>query len=149
MPVMHPRAPSSATRSWPTKVATLLFSGSLASLAILHAGSSACSPATPQPAPPTVVEVTKVEPPAAPPPAAPPPAAPPPAAPALNPPPPNPPPASPPPASPPPVSPKPAIKKAVEDPLPRRYLGGSKSAAVFEPDLAPQTQNNAEPQGAR
>ncbi len=139
MSVMHARASSTATRSWPTKVATLLFSGGLASLAILYAGSPACgpatplAPATPKPATPAVVEATKAEPLApAPPPTATNPSATNPSA--LN---------------PPPPSPPPATEKPAEDPPPRRYLGGSKSAAVFEPDLAPQTQNNAEPRGAR
>lgn len=136
---MHPRASSTATRSWPTKIATLLFSGGLASLAILYAGSPACgpatplAPATPQPATPAVVEATKAEPlpPALPTtmnPTAPNPTAP------------NP---------PPPATAPPATEKPAKAPPPPRYLGGSKSAAIFEPDLAPQTQNSAEPRGVR
>ena len=141
IPVMHPNAPPAPTQSWPTKAATLLFSGSLASLAVLHAGSPACSPASPsapassQPVAP-VVSAPEVLP-LAPKPAAPIPPQPSPMGantPALN-------------------VPAPREVAASEEPAenapPRRYIGGSKSAAVFEPQAAPQAQNNAEPRGAR
>ena len=138
MPVMHSHAPSSATRSWPTKAATLLFSGGLASLAILHAGSPACSPesppapAKPQPVTPPVVEATKIEP----------------RTPSQKPPAPTPPPTNPTATNPTATNPT-ATNPTATNPPPPRYLGGSKSAAVFEPEFAPQTQTNTKPRGAR
>lgn len=118
---MHPLPPPTEPLPWPLKLATLLFSGSVATMAIARAGLAGCG------APPAQV-------PAKAPPMAPPAAR----APALV--------ADPMPPAPAPTPPPPSLDRG-EDVLPDRYFGGAKSDdEVWVPARAKPAQPAQQPE---